>query len=251
MGIQVKWLTNSAFEITYKGQVITVDPSVRFMAYQGLDETSYAKPDYILVSHLHWDHISELRYLYSQYKPTIISGVLGRGQLVKYLDANAVDVYPAYPGNTIDFGIFKVEVLNNLHRDSGKTLEKQVESCVSHSQLIDDDILSLQEIGSLEMTNYMLTFDDGTRILIWGGEFSIVQENLLRNRKPDLALMQFSGSRSAELLSMAKAVKPLRIIPYHHDFSLTKDKWLPTLEKFRTQCPCDFIILDNCQSFEL
>ncbi len=244
----IKWLTNSAFEITYGNTVIITDPSVRFMAYKGLDENSYSKPDYILVSHLHWDHISEIRSLYSRYRPVIFSGVLGRRELVRYLDANPVDVVPVYPGMALDFGTFKLQGLFAIHRDNRKRMKDQLEKVKEKCALIDDEILDLQETGTLEMTNYLITFDDGFRILVWGGEFSVMQENLLRDCCPNVALMQFSNSRRNEFSDMITAVNPEAVIPYHHDFSCTREEWLPMLEAFRAACRHNLVILDNEQS---
>lgn len=250
MGIRIKWLTNSAFEISYKNHVITTDPSVRFMAYKGLDENSYSKPDFILVTHLHWDHISEIRSLYSRYRPVIFTGALGRRELVRYLDANQVDVVPVYPGLSLDYGFFRLDALFAIHRNNKKTISAQLEAVKAKCTLIDDDILGLQEIGSLEMTNYLITFDNGFRILVWGGEFSEPQKNLLKNCAPDLALMQFSASRNDEYADLVRAVNPKALIPYHHDSSCTKEKWLPQLQSYRDKCPCEFIILDNEQTIE-
>ena len=241
----IRWLTNSAFEIKYKNQTITTDPSVRFMTYQGLDEHSFSKPDYILLSHLHWDHISELRNMYAMYQPKILSGTLGRKELVNYLNANQVDVLPAYPGLSMDFGSFRVEVLYGIHRNNKKTIREQLKDVEAKCRLIDKDILGLQEIGSLEMLNYLITFDDGFRILFWGGEFSVMQESLLRDLSPDVALMQYSNSRKTEFLNMVDAVNPKAFIAFHHDFSCPKAKWLPMLEKCRSECRQNLIILDN------
>lgn len=248
MNHTIKWLTNAAFELSYKDQVLITDPSVRFMAYPGLDFTSYSKCDYVLVSHLHWDHICELKQLYARYRPSIFTGMLGRGSLVRYLNANATDVIPVYPGLSLEYGTFKLEMLFNIHRDSKTTLEKQVQALEEACKKIDDQLFGLQELGSLEMTNYQITYDDGFKVLFWGGEFSVSQHTLLKDLRPDVALVQFSDSRSDELLALLKAVNPKAVIPYHHDFSMPREKWLPMLQSFRKRCEHRFLILDNLET---
>lgn len=243
---KIKWLTNAAFELTVNNKLITIDPSVRGMMFKGFDESVYKKPDYIIVSHLHWDHISEIRYLYDKYKPVIISGNSGREQLLDYLDGNHADVYPAIVNIELDFGVFKVKPLYAIHRNLGKKLNEPVsEEKLQQLKALDSKMPEIQKMGTLEMTNYLLTLENGYRILIWGGEFGILQENMLRDVKPDLALVQFSPTMPEKLMGIINAVKPKKIIPYHHDISLTVSQWMPLLENFKKQCPYEFIILNN------
>lgn len=249
--IKIKWLTNSAFELTFEdNKVITFDPCVRFMAYKGLSEKDYNKTDYVLVSHLHWDHIADIRYLYEQYNPIILCGLLSRQPLVHYLNANFADVYPAVINQELDFGSFRVKPLYAIHRNVKKRLSDFAGSDSKTYTQIDGDIASVAEMGSLEMTNYLITLPNGKTILFWGGEFGTVQENLLKDLKPDVAIMQASPTMMDRFDKIVDSINPSVVIPYHHDFSLTKEQWLPLLENYKKICKCKFIILDNGQEIE-
>lgn len=248
---KIKWLTNSAFELSVDGRLVTFDPCVRFMAFKGFDESIYRKPDYILVSHLHWDHIADIRYLYENYRPTILCGLLSRQPLVHYLDANFADIYPAVIGQELDFGDFKVKPLYAIHRNVKKRLsDYEGPDSMIYTQ-IDGDIASVAEMGSLEMTNYLLTLKNGKTILFWGGEFGSVQENMLKDLCPDVAIMQASPTMMDRFGKVVDAIKPKLVIPYHHDFGQTKDKWLPLLQDYQKVCSTKFAILENGQEMEL
>ena len=249
---RLRWLTNAAFELETSGTRITIDPCTRGMCFRGFDEKTYRRPDYVIISHLHWDHIADLRYLCEIYHPVIISGNLGRGELIDYLDANHADIYPAVVDVELDFGPFKVKPLYAIHRN----LKKKLNEPFSHDYLeklksLDPKMPDVQKMGTLEMMNYLLTLADGMTVLIWGGEFGVVQENMLRNLKPDVALVQYSPTMPEKLSRILDSIKAKKVIPYHHDISLTVDQWRPMLEEFKQSCPYEFVILDNGEEVQL
>lgn len=245
---KIKWLTNSAFELTTDdNKIITFDPCVRFMAFREYDEKNYRKPDYVLVSHLHWDHIADIRYLYENYRPVILCGLLSRQPLIHYLNANFADIYPAIINQELDFDSFKVKPLYAIHRNVKKRLSDYAGPDSPTYTQIDSDIASIAEMGSLEMTNYLLTLKNGKTVLFWGGEFGSVQENLLRDLRPDVAVMQASPTMMDRFGKVVDAIKPKTVIPYHHDFGLAKEKWMPLLQDYKKVCTTDFVILENGQ----
>lgn len=245
---KIKWLTNSAFEFTTEdNKLITFDPCVRFMAFEEYDETVYRKPDYVMISHLHWDHIADIRYLYENYTPVILCGQLSRQPLAHYINANFADIYPAVINQELDFDSFKVKPLYAIHRNVKKRLSDYEPMTAETYTRIDNDIASVAEMGSLEMTNYLLTLKNGKTVLFWGGEFGLVQENLLRDLRPDVAIMQASPTMMDRFGKVVDAIKPKLVIPYHHDFGLTKDKWMPLLQDYQKVCSSEFVILDNGQ----
>lgn len=249
---RLRWLTNAAFEIETSGTRITIDPCVRGMCCTTFDEKSYKKPDYVIVSHLHWDHIADLRYLYDTYSPIIISGNLGRESLIDYLDANHADIYPAVVNVELDFGSFKVKPIYAIHRNLKKKLNVPfTPDYLEKLKRLDPKMHCVQKMGTLEMMNYLLTLEDGMTILIWGGEFGVVQENMLRDLKPDVALVQYSPTMPDKLSRILDSIKAKKVIPYHHDISLTVNQWKPLLEDFKRSCPYEFVIMENGEEIQL
>ena len=47
------------------------------------------------------------------------------------------------------------------------------------------------------------------------------------------------------------SIKAEKVIPYHHDISLTVDQWKPMLEDFKRNCPYEFVIMDNGEEIQL
>ena len=249
---RLRWLTNATFELETGETRITIDPCVRGMCCRSFDEKSYKRPDYILVSHLHWDHIGDLRFLYDKYHPLVISGSLGRSELIDYLDANQADFDPAVVNVELDFGSFKVKPLYAIHRNLKKKLnEPFISDYLEKLKCLDPKMHCVQKMGTLEMMNYLLTLADGMSVLIWGGEFDVVQENMLRDLKPDVALVQYSPTMPERLSRILDSIKAEKVIPYHHDISLTVDQWKPMLEDFKRNCPYEFVIMDNGEEIQL
>lgn len=241
----IRWLTNCAFEIESDGRIITYDPCVRFMANESFSLSDYRKPDLVLVSHLHWDHISDIRYLYDTYRPLVMTGPMGRGELASYLDANQADIIPSHVNLDYDFGFCTVRPLFSVHKDVGMPLSRQIESAREKSDMIDSDMFSLQKTGSLEMTNYLITLKDSTRILIFGGELSAFQNKMLEGLEPDVAIMQYSYSQPDRYESLIQSIRPSVVIPSHHDFSKKEEVWRPLLKAFSEKAGKRFMIMDN------
>ena len=78
----------------------------------------------------------------------------------------------------------------------------------------------LQSMGGMEMCSYLITFENGFRILFWGGNIAQNQISHLRGLKPDVALMQYSKQGAITLSELAEAVQPGVLIPHHHDLKI-------------------------------
>lgn len=214
--VRLRWLTNAAFEIQSCGQVIVVDPCLSLTPYKGFDENSFERVDQVLISHIHWDHISDLPQIYRKFMPNIFCGALSAETLIRWYHGNPSLMYPMYPDQEIDMGPFKVKMLYNRHLNIN--IEMGVDKPSKYTFWDDyPGMKQVSEMGSMEMCNYLLTFENGFRILIWGGNQGYDQIAKLRGLKPDLAIMQYSKQRADKLTELLDAIQPKVVLPHHHD----------------------------------
>ena len=168
-GIQIKWNTVACFEIRFGDFSVVTDPCITVS--EGTDATweTVEKCDLITVSHVHWDHVTDLPELTGKFNPPVLTGELSAMPLLKWMDYNPSNIYPMTPGLSLDFGEVRVTALFGRHVDQGKRFS-EMEKAFSASPLLqsDPELLAMQLLGSTEYRNYLFTAKNGTKVLIWG-----------------------------------------------------------------------------------
>lgn len=219
--IRIRWLTNASFEIQGCGQVILTDPCLHQSTYKGIDASSFEKVDHVVVSHLHWDHITELPIIENKHHPFIYTGALGADLLASWLDCNTSLIFPMFPDQELDMGPFRIKMFYNRHANVGKTKSQQTAKCEEYDFMkFYPGLDKLQSMGGMEMCSYLITFENGFKILFWGGNIAQNQISHLRGLKPNVALMQYSKQGAVALSELAEAVDPGVLIPHHHDLKI-------------------------------
>lgn len=71
--------------------------------------------DIVLLSHTHWDHITDLAYVMEKFHCPVLCGELSAPALIEMLNANPHDVYPVTPNLELDFGGARVRALFARH----------------------------------------------------------------------------------------------------------------------------------------
>jgi len=111
---------------------------------------------------------------------------------------------------------------------------------------------NLQSMGGMEMCSYLITFENGFRILFWGGNIAQNQITSLKGLKPDVAFMQYSKQGAVALTELANAVQPGVLIPHHHDLKIPfKDpRTVEKLKVLRETYKGNLMIPENGQWLE-
>ena len=75
---------------------------------------------------------------------------------------------------------------------------------------------AIQLTGSMEYRNFLLTFANGTKLLIWGGDPTIDQKNLCSALGADIAIIQ--RSKDEAKADFAAALGCAIVMPHHQHF---------------------------------
>ena len=84
----------------------------------------------------------------------------------------------------LDFDSVKIKALYGRHVDTGSGYNDQVASLATRPAVkADFGMNELQGYGSLEYRNFLYTFPNGTKVLLWGNDPTPEQKNILSHQK--------------------------------------------------------------------
>lgn len=233
-GIRIKWNTIACFELKFGDTVVLSDPCIGLSPGTDATYETVEQCDLVTVSHVHWDHITDLPAIAKKFDPLVLVGELSAMPLLRWMDYNPQKMYPVTPNVDLDFGDVSIRPLFGRHVNFGTTYSEQQANFESRPYLQEDPALvSMQVLGSMEYRNYLFTAKNGTKVLLWGNEPTLVQQNMVAPLRPDIAILQFQKTRIPALASFAAATGCKVLIPHHHDFKYREEEYAPMLDELK------------------
>ncbi len=231
--IKIKWHTVSCFEIKIGDKTILTDPCIGLSPGTEKDADVVCGADIIPVTHIHWDHVTDIRYMIDKFGSKVIVGDLSARDLATYVDRNAHEIYPVSHNTELDFGWVKIKALMGRHH-KGKL------NYIDHAKMIKSKpffsehpkLEPLGWFGSLEYRNYIITTKENFKVLVFGNTPSIEQVNMLKDEKIDMALLQLTRPIGKELAQFAVDIGAKIVIPHHMDLAKTPHEYEPLVEEF-------------------
>lgn len=232
-GISIKWNTVTCFEMRFDDTAVVSDPCITVSEGTDADWETVEKCDIITVSHVHWDHITDLPVLARKFSPYVLTGELSAMPLLRWMDYNPSSVYPMTPDLELDFGDVKIRALFGKHVDQGRSYS-EMDARFRENPLLQEDkeLFDMQLLGSLEYRNYLFTAKNGTKVLLWGNNPRIEQAKMIAKLRPDIAIVQFTKHKAKEMAAFCEAIGAKVVIPHHMDLHHSEEEYLPKVEKF-------------------
>jgi len=243
--VRLRWLTVAALEIKVGDTTFVIDPYVTASTSSDLTAGVFEGADYILISHTHYDHITDINYLMEKFGAKVLCGQLSADPLTKWLDCNPIDVYPMTPGLEVDFGAAKVKALYGRHSNLGKPFSAvdavPIEGTLYEKPGVDLQISrQLRWLGVTEYTNYLITLPNGLRIVFYGG-FDLPEARImLRDIRPDILITQFTAYNSHTFSEFVSAIAPKYVIPHHMDYVWPPEQYEARFER------CGAMLAEKC-----
>ena len=234
--ISLRWLTIACFEVRIGDFAVVIDPCIGVSQRAPFGAEVIDKADLILLSHGHWDHITDMKYAVEQNHPLVLCGDHHAEPMARWLNYTPTRIYPMYPDTELDFGPVKIRSLFGRHCDLGSSFNDQCKTLASRPWSIrNPDSMEVQTWGSLEYRNYLFTFPNGTKLLIWGNDPTVEQKNMLAPLKPDIAILQLSKQDPIEMAEFAAAIGAKVVIPHHMDLRKTPEMYMPKVETMQAE----------------
>lgn len=217
--LALRWLTIACFEVRVGDFSIVIDPCVGASPAVDFGAEVIERADLILISHGHWDHITDLRALMERFDCPILAGELTAPSLIRMLNANPARVYPMTPNLELDFGGAKVRALFARHTDQRARLDALSRSLAKNPWNDTPEKLECNFYGNLEYRDYLITAPSGLKVLFWGSNATPEQIALVRELRPDVAFLQYTKQTPEELAELAVQGGIRAILPHHMDLS--------------------------------
>ena len=228
--IRLRWLTIACFELQIGDFSIVIDPCIGISPRAGFGAEVVEKANVILLSHGHWDHITDIKALMEKFHCPVLCGELTAPALVRYLNCNPKDVYPVAPELELDFGGAKIRPLFGRHCNQRATLQELEERMRSNSVNDSPEILDCNFYGHMEYRNYLITTPSGLKVMFWGNDADAVQMNIIRRLQPDIALLQYTRQKPEELAQMVAEGNVKVLIPHHMDLFKDESEYEPLID---------------------
>lgn len=215
-GLKIRWVTCACFEIELpSGKKILTDPYINDSFSSTIKAEEITGADYILLSHTHFDHVTDVGYLAEKFNSKVFVGMLSAADLTSYYDINPKHIHAVTNGDVFEFEDCKIEVLFGKHIDlpfKASALGKDIAEKNGYAGMERVNIN-----GSIEFVNYIITTKNNIKILLWGGKVTDEQFSRMGQIKPNIAIMQIPGNAIETLSRFIGHIHPQLVIPHHHD----------------------------------
>lgn len=107
-GLKMRWINYAGYEIVLpNGKVVLIDPSLSMNLAEEereqLAEKFYTNGcDYIIISHIHMDHINDIPTLLKKYNPKIFVGATSAYWLMQLYNISRDNIYPVFPNEVYE-----------------------------------------------------------------------------------------------------------------------------------------------------
>lgn len=221
-GVRLRWLNTAGFEIVMSnGKHILADPFldgvVNGITCHPISIDEIEQCDYLLLSHIHFDHAQNVGQIQRKFPGlNLFVPELSADPLCQWQDVNCARLYRAHSGETYQFDDVTIQCFAGRHTESPRGYYRNSKAFTAKNGNFDQPLW----FGNLELVNYLITTNDGTKILIWAGMTSPDQKHRFAGLKPNISLMHVSPKQDfGEFADLTEAIGMQVIIPHHYDFT--------------------------------
>lgn len=221
--MRIRWIDTSCFEIeTSQGKRIVTDPHIDECPNHPITADEVGPVDYVVVTHTHFDHITQIDRFYEEYRCKIMASPTAVMRLLEELDLSGQCMYPMDDGEQLDFGDCRFTRINGHHtipRRSDRHLlrESAVFESMRKAYPINDSYARLMPNGFWDFSNFFFETADNTRVLFWGGGVDHVDIQKAKAFRPDVLLIQIPSNPAEKMAEFVKDVGAPIVIPHHQD----------------------------------
>jgi len=251
-GLKAKWLSVASFEFVKDGHHIVTDPFITLNENSTCTWEDVEGCELMTLSHVHWDHITDIPVLMKKFpKAPLLTGSLSALPLCTWGNLIPQDVFPMDSNLELDFDWVKVKALFGRHVAFGSTVN-ELESPLRRKPFVDRAMGDMQILGTLEYRNFLFTFPDGVKLLVWGNDFTTIQKNIVKDLHVDIAVIQATKQLNDPdgFVDFVKKSGAKVVIPHHMDLKKPYEEYIPELTEMKNRIEkevegCTFLLPEN------
>ena len=201
--MRYRWFTEYCHEfILPSGEHILVDPMLPregSRMYEGF-KSGYTvddieRCDYVFVSHMHGDHIDQLKEIQDKFNPFILISQNNVVLLAQALDLGVRRIIPLVDYQTYDLGSFRFTPYPGTHVGTigNQTISQSLDMMGNMTGETGATPMNIaQAFGSGFNTNLMLEVPGGVRTAFIQGEYTELTRRIFMGSNPNLVIRQLS-----------------------------------------------------------
>ncbi len=220
--MKIRWIDTSCFEIeTEQGKRIVTDPYIDECPNHPVTADEVGAMDYLLITHTHFDHITQLDTFFEQYRPKILASPITAMRLLEEMDLSGQCLYGMDDRELLDFEDFAFTRISGHHtipnrKERHLVRESQIVGSFKSAQM-PKSYERLMYGGYHDFSNFYIETRDNTRILFWGGTLGREDIRKVRDLRPDVLLMQIPSNPPEAIAEFVKVTGASYVIPHHQD----------------------------------
>lgn len=221
MHFRLKWLGCAGFEMDFNGFHVVSDPYMTDFRKNPLTFEAVEKCDVMVLTHGHYDHISDIPVLYKKFGTKILCGERTSLPLIEWADLSPMDVLPVPPGLELDFDAVRIKALFGVHTKLADSYSALLEKNARSPYLKEHpEWRPVNQLGNLEYRNYLFTAPSGLKVLHWGNPLNTFLCNIMRETKADILIQQTTETVPDMdlLIQLCKDMGTKVVIANHVDF---------------------------------
>lgn len=217
--VKLRWIYGACYELMLPDKtVIVLDPYVTPPGLEDFHVEDFTGADYIICSHTHYDHTSDIGYLAEKYHSKLIAGEMSIMALAKFFNLNYNHCYPISSGEYYQMPEFTIQAFRSkhigfydkVHGTPVSTLESARKKGIEAHGKAD-------QYGWVELYDFALTLPGNFRILIVAGvpAYDNIYETA-KSFKPNLVIRQAVGAKK-EFAALLDRFQAPMVLPNHHE----------------------------------
>lgn len=221
-GIRLRWLYETCYEIVLpNGTVILTDPD---LTVHNLEVTAkdIERVDYILCSHTHYDHTSDISYLVEKFHCKLLVGELSAQDICRCFNLPYSSVYPVGPDDVLEFPDVTFHIFRGKHTAPppdpvrGRPASS-METTIKRWGLEGHGVCD--QYGWLEFIDFVIISPNNQTIMICGGIPAFRKsEEMAKRYHPDILIRQPGGFPNvAEYAAYVNRIGAQVVFPSHHE----------------------------------
>ena len=243
--LRIRWISVQCYEIVLpNGKVIVTDPfywegdnlkglpeltrqqenSLKVYAQDGFSPDRFAGADYILISHVHGDHINIVADLWNKFYGRVLVPAGAAEELARVLDIPYGAIMPLYPGNTYYLDDFTLTVYPGAHDNRAfreGVFMRPSDPRTPYAASDDFDIPCpnrLNGLGTMFCFNFLIETKENYRIDFSAGRDYDDHVRHVREKAPNLMLRhRIRSFTPEEYARQMEAMGAQLMMPLHHN----------------------------------
>ena len=233
-GVKVRYINSQCYEfILPNGKHLITDPyisPINLVGFRKFPVEEIEQCDYILMTHTHYDHTSDIGYLYKKFDCKVFCCSMVAAELARYFDVPPGRIYPFDNMDTYDMPDFRLTTVRGKHFPMLRVSFKPGELPPDFGGPAHD---MLNYLGTIFSFDFCITLKNNLKIMFVSGddEYNNIYK-VADEFKPNILFRHTAGNVSGPEWAKVIARFGAQLAFPNHQDNIYNGRWGKTMETF-------------------